>query len=453
MEFGRHLSKGLWGFAGKTLPVIYGLGYVLLVIRVLPEEEFGIWVLIQEIFLLISGLATAFALNPLLKFVAEESHDHRGTVTAAVILHAAFIVVSSLLVIMVRSMLGSVLHSPALGMLLLYLPAMFAASFVRNIALILLQARFKVKELFATDAVHFLGAPLLIWIWSRLHMFNAAMDLVTINIISLSCSSVVGLLFARRWMALTRHPGYSSMKKVWDYGTYSLGGVLSSLFSGRADSFILAGFTGPVQVAVYNSVKIFIRVYETITQAMQMFVLPATARFVSRGDRASLKVMTEKSLLFGTVAMIPVFLGFWLLAPLLVHVVYQGRYLEAVPQLQIFAILAFAIPSIAVATSIFLGLGEVRVGFVLSLQGLAAAIVCYFLLIPVLGVTGATLGYVLSSGAVCVLAIRQLRRFVPMTFWEVWLRWRDVMAFGQRIVQHMRGSRLWGQTFRKKETP
>jgi hypothetical protein len=66
VELGRHLGKGIWGLADKALPVVYGLGYVLLVIRVLPEVEFGNWVLLQEIFLLVSGLATAFALNPLL---------------------------------------------------------------------------------------------------------------------------------------------------------------------------------------------------------------------------------------------------------------------------------------------------------------------------------------------------------------------------------------------------
>ena len=74
MEFGRYLAKGIWGLADKALPVVYGLGYIYLVIRVLPEEEFGNWVLLQEVFLLISGLATAFALNPLLKYAAAPAH-------------------------------------------------------------------------------------------------------------------------------------------------------------------------------------------------------------------------------------------------------------------------------------------------------------------------------------------------------------------------------------------
>src|SRR5512140_3740902 len=99
VELGRHLGKGIWGAADKALPVVYGLGYVLLVIRVLPEEEFGNWVLIQEIFLLISGLATAFALTPLLKYAAEAGGDHRDTLTAALLLNAGFVAAASLLIL------------------------------------------------------------------------------------------------------------------------------------------------------------------------------------------------------------------------------------------------------------------------------------------------------------------------------------------------------------------
>ena len=75
MEFGKHITKSLWGLADKALPVAYGLAYVYLVIRVLPEEEFGNFVLLQEIFLIISGLATALALQPMLKFASEAGSD------------------------------------------------------------------------------------------------------------------------------------------------------------------------------------------------------------------------------------------------------------------------------------------------------------------------------------------------------------------------------------------
>src|SRR5512136_2326119 len=91
MEFRKYLRQGIWGLADKALPVVYGIGYVLLVIRVLPEEEFGLFVLVQEIFLIISGLATAFALQPLLKFGSEDRTEQAGLQTSAGMLHALFL--------------------------------------------------------------------------------------------------------------------------------------------------------------------------------------------------------------------------------------------------------------------------------------------------------------------------------------------------------------------------
>jgi O-antigen/teichoic acid export membrane protein len=437
VEFGRHLGKGIWGLADKALPVVYGLGYVLLVIRVLPEEEFGNWVLLQEIFLLVSGLATAFALNPLLKYAAEAGEGHRDTLSASVLLNAGFLLLAGAVLTLLRGPLGTVFHSAGLGDLLLFLPAMLGASFIRNLALILLQSRFLIREQFLTDAVHFLGAPLLTWVWSRLHLFDEAIDLVYINILSLSCSSLAGLYLSRRLVRLTMRPTAAALGRVWRYGVYSLGGVLSSLFSGRADSFVLAAFTGPVQVAVYNSVKIFIRAYEMVTQVVQMFMLPGASHFSSRGDTSSLKIVVEKTLLFGTVFMVPVFAAFFFLADPLVRIVYQGRYLEAIPQLRLFAALAFFVPASAVATSTLLGLGEARKGFVLGVQSLLVAVVLYLALIPLLGVTGATLGYILSSVALCWLAMRQLRRFVPFTGVEVFRRWWDIDAYLRRFAARL----------------
>jgi len=437
MEFGKHLNKGIWGLADKALPVVYGLGYVLLVIRVLPEEEFGNWTLLQEIFLLVSGLITAFALNPLLKFAAEDQSDTRETVTIAVTMQVGFTVLAAAVILLLRSALGELLHSRQIEVLLTYFPAMLIASFIRNLALVVLQARFRVRELFFTDAVHFVGAPFLTWVMSRMHQFNAAIDLVHVNIISLACSSVVGLLFTWRAMIFTRHLTIGSMKKMWNYGSYSLGGNVSSLFSTRADSFLLAAFTGPLQVAVYNSVKIFTRAYDMVSQVVQMFLLPAASQLSSRGEKSSLKIVVEKSLLFGAVGMIPVMLGFIVVGGPMVHIIYQGKYLEAVPQLSVFGLMAVFVPISAVASSVLMGIGEARRGFVIGVKALAGAVVLYLILIPLFGLTGATVGYVLSAVLLAYLSLRGMTDYVPVAAGEVLRRWGDINTFVRRTIEKL----------------
>ncbi len=429
MEFGKHLSKGIWGLADKALPVVYGVAYVVLVIRVLPEEEFGNFVLIQEIFLVVTGLAMAFALQPLLKFAAEETSDQRGVLSSALWLNTAFILLASLLLVGLRDPFSTLLNSPRLGPLMLYLPAMFAASFIRNYTLVLLQSRFLIQQVFWVDAFHFLGAPILIYIYSKMNLFDSALDLIIINILSLSASSLVGLILSRTILRLRLRPGKEEMRKVWDYGKYALGGLVSYMVYTKADSFILSAFSGPVQVAVYNSVKVFTRIYDMAAQVLQMFVLPATSRLASKKDVKSLKVFVEKALNFSTIGMLPVFVLFLVLASPLVRIVYQGRYLEAIPMLQIFSALALVVPATAVASNTLLGLGQAKLGFVIGLFLLLASVTLYLLFIPWSGAIGATIAYVLSSLVLAWMMLAYMRKNVPVTVHEVAVRTNDVKVF------------------------
>jgi len=432
VELGKHLGKGLWGLADKALPVVYGVAYVVLVIRVLPEEEFGNFVLIQEIFLIATGLAMAFALQPLLKFAAEERSDQSAVLSSALLLHLAFILAASLLVVAVRWPASELLNSPQLSNLMLYLPVMFAASFMRNSTLVLLQSRFRIQEVFWVDAVHFLGAPMLIYGYSKLGKFDSALDLIVINILSLLASSLVGLWLCRAMLVLRSLPAREDVKKVWDYGKFTLGGLVSYMVYTKADSFILSAFSGPVQVAVYNSVKIYIRMYDMVSQVLQMFVLPATSKLVSKDDWTSLRAFVEKALNFSTVGMIPVFLLFLILASPLVQIVYQGRYLEAIPMLQIFAVLSFVVPANAVGSNALLGLGQARLGFYLGVQILVVSLVINVVMIPWLGAMGATLAYVLSTFVLVFITLRQLHRFVPLDLRAIVARTNDIKRFIQK---------------------
>jgi O-antigen/teichoic acid export membrane protein len=436
VELGKHLGKGLWGLADKVLPVIYGLGYVLLVIRVLPEEEFGNFVLVQEIFLVISGLSTAFALQPMLKFSAEKNSDAGVIARAGMILNLLFTVAAAILVAALSAPLAALFHSPGLSTLLLFVPVMLLASFIRNVALVVVQARFQIREVFIIDAVHFLGAPLLTWFYSRVALFDSALELVYINILSLSASSLVGLVLAWRFMAYRGGELSPVLGRLWNYGKYAIAGTASQMLYTRIDSFMLAAFTGPVAVAVYNAAKIVTRIFEMLNQVVQMFVLPASSRLAHEGNTASLRSMLEKILFATVVGMLPVALVLIVGAPFMVHVLYGSRYGEAIVLLQIFSFLSFSTPFLAVAWNALMGMGEARASFKLGMVMIVIALAAYALLIPPFGTRGAAWAYALSTAIIAALAMVMMRRFVPVTLSGIAMRWRDVWTFAVKVVRN-----------------
>ncbi len=434
MELGKHIGKGIWGLADKSLPVLYGLAYVLLVIRVLPEEEFGNFVLVQEIFLIISALATAFSLQPLLKFAAEENADLPNVTGTAFLLNVGVVLVPSVLVAGCRDGLAALLRSPGLSSLLLYVPALLVCSFPRNFTLILLQSRFRIREVFIVDAFHFLAAPLLIWVVSRMHRFSDAAILLQINLVSLSLSSLVGLILSRRMLRMTLRPNPGEARRMWEYGSYALGGMTSTTLYTKADIFLLSSFGGPIEVAVYNSVKVFTRLYEMVTQVIAMFILPGVSHLASRGEERSLIAVVEKAISFLTIAMIPVVLLFLVFPAPLIETIYQGRYLEGIPLMRVFAFLALLVPIIGVATNVLMGLGEAKIGFRLSLHLLLASLAAYFVLIPLLAAMGAAVAYLLASLYLAVVSTIYLRRFVPVTVRGLVKRRHDLWNFVRKQI-------------------
>lgn len=439
MEFGKHLRTGIWGLAGKALPVAYGLGYVLLVIRVLPEEDFGTYVVLQEIFLILTGLATAIALQPLLKFASEEGGADGNVTGAAFIVHAVFLAATALLLVVLGDPIAAVLQSQMLADLLPYLPALVAAAMLRNFALALLQARFRLAAAFWVDAMHFLGAPLLIWAYSRLHLFDSAMDLVVIAIISLSASSAVGVIAARRELLAMALPAVGDVRKVLEYGTFAMGGVVSYLFTTKADTLFLSAFAGPVAVAVYNAAKVFTRVFDMIPQVVQMFVLPATSRLSSRGEEHALQALGEKAVSFTTIATFPVLLVFLLAPGLLMDTLYSGRYQDAVPVLRVFSLLGIVVPLYAVASSILMGLGKAKAVFKLGLQMLVLSLAGYLILIPLFGAVGAAAAYTAASAIVALTTRHRLGAHVPLTIVNILRREADVRNFLREAVRKAAG--------------
>ena len=431
MELGKHIGTGLWGLADKALPVLYGLGFVVLVIRVLPEQDFGNFVLVQEVFLVISALTAAFALQPMTKYLAEQGSNVPDIVGISLVFSLAITVVASVLVYVAAEPLAGMLNARGLAPLMRTVPLMLAASFPRNFALAILQARFHIVRLFWVDAGHFIGAPVLIWLLSRMDRFHSAMDLIVVTIASLSLSSLLGVFLTRGMVSVSFNPDPGHVRRTWRYGSYSLGGNVSYLVYSRADTFILSAFTGPINVAVYSSAKIFTRVFEMVTQVVQMFVLPAASRLASQGDRDSLKAVVEKAILFLTVGMFPVLALFFLLPETLLQVVYGGRYASAAPLLRVFALLTGAVPVMSVGMNLLLGLGKARESFFLGVQMLAVSMVCYLVFIPWLAEWGAALAVVTATYLLAFFTARQIRTHAGTSAGEVLARTGDIIAFAK----------------------
>jgi O-antigen/teichoic acid export membrane protein len=139
--------------------------------------------------------------------------------------------------------------------------------------------------------------------------------------------------------------------------------------------------------------------------------------------------LANKAVLFGTIGMMPAFFLFFALPSIWIGLLYGGKYTEAVPLLRIFAFLSFIVPLMSIETNILMGLGKVRLNFIIGLQMLALAIGFDLLLILPFGYTGAAAGYVMTTLATTIILVHQTNPFVHITLRSVLARRRDISRF------------------------
>ncbi len=431
MEFGKHIGKGVWAFADKALPAVYGLGLIFLAIRVLPEKEYGAFVIIQSIFNIVVTLGYALAFQPLIKFAAERE-DHGSHIVAAIIMNAGLFLIVSTVVVLLKNDIAVFLDPTRQGnlaQLLLYLPILFFSAFYRGFAVSLLQAKYAIQRIFWIDTVYFLGALALMVIARKLGIFSTAKDLVLISVVAQMSSSMLAFFLTTREMRVKLYADQISFSEMWNYGKYNFGGNALYTIYTQMDVFFISSIIGISAVAIYNAGKMFTRLYDIMSQAASMFLIPYSSKGYARGDTDSLKTVAEKSICFVGLIMLPVFLVFLILPEQLIRILYHGRYMGAANVVRVFAFVALVVPWNSMLGSYIVGTGKVRGGFFASVFHVTLAIVCFSLGIRMFGIEGAATGYLVTILILTITLWIYLRRFIPFTITGVIQHIPDVWIF------------------------
>jgi len=433
MEFGKHIGKGLWAFADKALPVVYGLGFVVLVIRTLAPEEYGLYVLVQTIFLILFTFAYSIALQPMLKFVAEGKHAERY-ITAGSLLYTLFFGVASLTLWLLQRPLAALLNAERLVEVIFYVPLLAAASLVRNIVVIVLQAHFQIRRIFLIDAMHFLGSLILLAAVTAIGKLTTAEQVLQINVFTFFLSSLLALMLGRTLVRVSTADIGRVTAAIWNFGKYTFASNAGYTLATQADTFVLSWYSGPIAVATYNAAKVFYRGFDIVTQVIHTFVIPASAKFTAESNRGELQAMFEKAVLFTTIVVVPCSIAIIILAPTVMHLFYGTKYDEAIGVLQILAVALLAVPWLATIAGIMVGIGTVRTLFYAILIYLAITVLFLVLLIPPWNIHGAAWALVISQAAAVVVlgVVLNRSKMVKVDLQGVFSRWRDIRVYGYK---------------------
>lgn len=415
---------------------MYGLAIMLLVIRVLPESEYGAFLIVQTIFTLCKATAYTLAALPLAKFAAE-TDDADPLISASLLLHLAFFGIASVVLLLAKNSLSALLdptQQSNLHDLFGYLPLLFAGAFYRTFAVGLLQAKIQVQRIFCVDATYFLGTPLGIVAAEQLRMFHTAEDLVTVMVLALAWSTLVAIALTRREVSAKFVLQGKAIREMWNFGKFTFAGSSLYVFFNNMDVFILSSIGGVVAAAVYGAAKIFARLFDMFTQAIHMVLIPYSSKTFAQQDVNSLTIVMEKSICFSTVLILPVFLVMFFFPETILDIFYAGKYTHGAPILRVLSALAILTPWNATAASYLIGMGKAKESFYIALGMVILALPLFFILTAALGGLGTSIGLVVTFFAATLVLVRYIQRFIPLKPVNVARRTRDIWSYVVRTV-------------------
>ena len=418
-----------WAVLDKSLQLVYGLAFLFLVVRGLPREEYGLQSLAMAVQLTVSQLFRALLLVPLIKYVAAAGGPARVASTGS-LLHAAANVVAAGLLWGARGLWAGMFAKPELAGVLVPTAVLLVASSGRDAAISSLEGERRLKSVFFLDAGYFALAiaGLASWRVAATERTASGVQWILVLVAALGTSFAIAVT----WRALWRRPSAAEARRILRFGAGSFGSGLGATLQQQGDTLLAGRLMDAAGLAAYNAARLLFRVFNVLAQAINQVLMPAVSRLEAAGRRDDLRVLFEKSVCFLSLLLFPACVGLVVVSPVLLDLLFGGRYGDSVPVFQILVASALALPLATVGSAVLTGLGRLRALVWMTWAGVTLGLAMLLVWTPRWGPVGAAAATLVAGVFGAVVRTLVLRGELGFTWRSMALRVGDVSAYARR---------------------
>lgn len=292
------INSGKFTLLERVTLLLTGLVNFYLLVRVLDKEDYGTWIFFLTVITLLDTARHGFFQNPLIRFLAgeEENHSLKTRIQfTSFILNLVLSSIFSLILLLVMYPVSIAWKQPELFTLfLVYLGTNIVHSFLFHFEYIL-KAHFRFKGSFfgvLTRGVSlilvigyyfFTNKELSLWLLAVYYGLSSVLGVFSSGFFVRDVFKI-GVKFDKAWA-----------KKLFGYGSYTLGSNISAVLLRYIDTWMLGFYISPVAVAVYNVAIRISNLFEVPSMALASMLFPkAVQRAKEQGNKA-FKDLYEKS--------------------------------------------------------------------------------------------------------------------------------------------------------------
>ncbi|MBE7171075.1 MAG: oligosaccharide flippase family protein [Williamsia sp.] len=338
-------NKHFLSLAGNgTMSALSMVTYAILY-RLLPEADMGNWVFFQFIFALLDAARTGFLQTALVKFYAGSTRPEKTAIAGSTWYLAAILTGVFALLNLPLLLARNSIADTGIQLFIHWYGLNFLFSLPFNVAFWLLQAEERFDRILVLRIINqgsFIASLIVLFF---LHQVN----LQTVMYFYLACAlctSTISIFLGWAQLSNIRHKTLHHVKNLFHFGKFSVGTYICSNLLRSSDSIIIKFMIGPAALAVYNLAQRVGEVIELLIRSFLGTAMPAMATAFNQQEEGKVVHIMKKYAGTLTLFLIPVTIGMFVFADVLVLFLGGGKYAntEAATLLRIFMVLALTFP-------------------------------------------------------------------------------------------------------------
>jgi lipopolysaccharide exporter len=409
------IKSGMFSLLEKLSVPVFGLGTFMLLARMFPKEQMGIWVTFVILTSIMEVSRAGLIQNAVVKYLstAQSTNEKRDINTASLSINILVTILMTLAILLGGWYVADVLYKmPYLKyMLWMYiahtwiLAPLFQFNYIQ-------QSYFDFKGVFWGNFVK-QGLFFLFVLGSFLMRNPPSLTTLIIAQGVASCFAVVvSYRLAKQYLQFSPTINWEWVTKLFHFGKYVFATNLSTMIYKNMDTMMLGALVGPVASANMNICGRVNNLMEVPTGTVASLVYPQSARKIEEEGKGAIKDLYEKSVGAIIAVLLPLVVMLLLFPKFVVLVIGGYKYLDAVPILQLVAFYGLFMPFAVQFGTVLDAIGMPRTNFIVTCFTACMNIGMNYLYIQKFGVIGAVYGTLTTYSIMFVVMQVLLNRII-----------------------------------------
>ncbi len=277
--------------ANNGLVAVLGFFSFVVLVRSLPTNDFGEWVLFLALSNFLDMLRFGITRTAIVRFLSGakevEGKELIGS-NYAINIFSSIVLIA--IVYIINYYFSESLADSGFGLFFIWFPILAIINLPFNNALSVLQAKLRFDLILLLRLIN-VGSFMIFLIVNYFFLHYGLIEIVWVYLLTNLLTSIIAMIFNWDGIKYLFHTTISANKKILDFGKYTTGTLIGSNLLKSADTFIigLSPFLGTTAVALYSIPLKLTEIIEIPVRSYAMTAFPGMSKASIEGKKAEVK--------------------------------------------------------------------------------------------------------------------------------------------------------------------